>query len=56
LADYRRQAPHAVLAHPSEEHLMPLFVAFGAGGGEVERLHASSTFGALRMDAYAFGD
>jgi len=55
LADYRSLAPHAALAHPSEEHFMPLFVALGAGGGKAERLHTSSTFGSLRMDAYGFG-
>src|SRR6185369_8012196 len=32
LLDYRRQAPGAVQAHPSEEHLLPLYVALGAGG------------------------
>ena len=54
LADYRARAPHAALAHPSEEHLMPLFVAYGAGA-KPERLHSSATFGSLRMDAYSFG-
>jgi 4,5-DOPA dioxygenase extradiol len=53
LADYRAQAPHAALAHPTEEHFMPLFVAMGAGGS-AERLHSSATFGSLRMDAYSF--
>ena len=53
LADYRARAPQAALAHPSEEHLMPLFVAYGAGG-KTERLHSSATFGSLRMDAYRF--
>jgi 4,5-DOPA dioxygenase extradiol len=53
---YRRKAPKAVLAHPSEDHLLPLFSALGAGGEEprAERLHASATYGTLRMDAYAF--
>ena len=32
LLDYRRQAPGAVQAHPSDEHLLPLYVALGAGG------------------------
>jgi 4,5-DOPA dioxygenase extradiol len=32
LLDYRRQAPHAVRAHPSEDHFLPLFFALGAGG------------------------
>jgi 4,5-DOPA dioxygenase extradiol len=56
LAGYRQLAPHAVLAQPSEEHFMPLFVAYGAGGAKTERLHSSHTLGSLRMDAYAFGD
>ncbi|MGK9527604.1 hypothetical protein O6482_26065, partial [Salmonella enterica subsp. enterica] len=32
LHDYRRQAPHAVRSHPSDEHLLPLYFARGAGG------------------------
>lgn len=56
LADYRKLAPHAVLAQPSEDHFMPLFVALGAGGEKAKpaRLHSSATFGSLRMDAYSF--
>ncbi len=56
LADYRNRAPGAKMAHPTEEHFMPLFVAYGAGGAKVERLHTSVTFGSLRMDAYGFAD
>jgi 4,5-DOPA dioxygenase extradiol len=56
LLDYRRRAPEAVRNHPTEEHLLPLFVALGAGQGAVRHLHASSTHAILRMDAYAFGD
>lgn len=57
LLDYRRQAPHGVLMHPSDEHLLPWFVAAGAGGrlDAPQRLHASLTFGSLGMDAYGFG-
>jgi 4,5-DOPA dioxygenase extradiol len=57
LLDYRRQAPFAVKNHPSEEHLIPLYAAMGAAGANprAERLHASSTYGILRMDVYAFG-
>jgi 4,5-DOPA dioxygenase extradiol len=57
LLTYRTRAPHAVLEHPTEEHLLPLFVALGAGGdgARVERLHSSAEYGVLRMDAYAFG-
>ena len=54
LADYRMRAPYAVQAHPTEEHFMPLFVAYGAGGESALRLHSSATFGSLRMDAYSF--
>jgi 4,5-DOPA dioxygenase extradiol len=56
LLAYRRQAPFAVKNHPTEEHLLPLFVALGAGspGGGIEHLHSSVTHGVLRMDAYAF--
>jgi 4,5-DOPA dioxygenase extradiol len=56
LLDYRRQAPHAARNHPSEEHLMPLFVALGAGGpGTVaRRAHASVEYGVLAMDVYRF--
>ena len=53
LANYRRLAPEAVRAHPTQEHLMPLFVAYGAGS-KATRLHTSTTFGSLRMDAYSF--
>ena len=57
LFDYRRQAPHAQLMHPTDEHLLPWFVAAGAGGGGTpgRRIHASFTHGDLGMDAYAFG-
>lgn len=54
--DYRRQAPGAVAAHPSEEHLLPLFVALGAGGDSprVERIHAGVDDCVIAMDAYRF--
>jgi 4,5-DOPA dioxygenase extradiol len=58
LLDYRSRAPHAALMHPADEHLLPYFVAAGAGGDAAPalRLHASVTYGCLGMDAYAFGD
>lgn len=58
LLDYRTRAPHAALMHPSDEHLLPFYVAGGAGGRAAPalRLHASVTYGCLAMDAYAFGD
>ena len=53
---YRTQAPHAVLMHPTDEHLLPFFVAAGAAGRTAAtRIHDSLTFGDLGMDAYAFG-
>lgn len=57
LLDYRRQAPHADLMHPTDEHLLPWYVAAGAGGraASARRIHASLTYGELGMDAYAFG-
>jgi 4,5-DOPA dioxygenase extradiol len=57
LLDYRRQAPHAVEMHPTDEHLLPWFIAAGAGGRDhaAVRLHDSVTHGCLGMDAYAFG-
>ena len=57
LFDYRRQAPHAADMHPTDEHLLPWYVAAGVGGRDAapQRLHASVTFGCLGMDAYAFG-
>jgi 4,5-DOPA dioxygenase extradiol len=56
LLDYRRQAPYAVENHPTDEHLLPLFVAMGAAGPEAQatQLHASFEHGILAMDAYAF--
>ncbi|WP_102959111.1 DODA-type extradiol aromatic ring-opening family dioxygenase [Mangrovicella endophytica] len=56
LADYRRLAPFARENHPTDEHLMPLYVAMGAAGegARAERLHDSRDFGVLAMEAYAF--
>ncbi|CAG4912078.1 unnamed protein product [Acidocella sp. C78] len=56
LLDYRARAPHARDEHPTEEHLLPLFAAIGAGdGGAARRLHNSTEHAILRMDAYGFG-
>lgn len=53
LHDYRRQAPHAVRSHPSDEHLLPLYFARGAGG-QFSVAHQGFTLGALGMDIYRF--
>jgi 4,5-DOPA dioxygenase extradiol len=56
LLAYREQAPSAERNHPTEEHLLPLFVALGAAGDAptIERLHHSYEYGLLAMDMYAF--
>jgi 4,5-DOPA dioxygenase extradiol len=56
LPRYRELAPHPERNHPTDEHLLPLYTALGAGGGKprIERIHASSEGTVLRLDAYAF--
>lgn len=56
LLDYRNRAPGARLAHPTDEHLLPLFVALGAAGGdfETEFICDGVYEGMLAMDAFAF--
>ncbi len=56
LADYRTQAPFAREAHPTDEHFLPLHVAFGAAGegAHGKALHRSFTSGNLSMASYAF--
>ncbi|MFJ2548484.1 DODA-type extradiol aromatic ring-opening family dioxygenase [Pseudomonas sp. NPDC087612] len=53
LHDYRQQAPFAVRNHPSDEHLLPLYFARGAGG-RFGIAHQGFTLGALGMDIYRF--
>jgi 4,5-DOPA dioxygenase extradiol len=57
LWDWRAQAPHAAFMHPTDEHLLPWFVAAGAGGRchFGVRIHDSVEGGHIGMDAYAFG-
>jgi 4,5-DOPA dioxygenase extradiol len=58
LLDYRRQAPYAERAHPTDEHLLPLYVALGAAGPQARarRLDAGVDLGFLAMDIYRFDD
>ncbi len=53
---YRERAPDAVRAHPTEEHFLPLFVAWGAGGTDspVERVVSGYEGGAMSLDSYLF--
>lgn len=54
LVDYRTLAPHAKRSHPSDEHLLPLYFAMGAGGTGFRIVHSGFTYGALGMDIYRF--
>lgn len=54
--DWQTRAPNARQAHPTPEHLLPLFVALGAAGDwrRSEELHHSTELGSLALDAWAF--
>ena len=56
LLNYREAAPHAARNHPTEEHILPLFVALGSCGEKAEaiRVHSSHAYGVIAMDMYAF--
>lgn len=56
LLNYRDRAPNAKRNHPTDEHLLPLYVALGASGenARVERIDAGTTYGILAMDAFVF--
>ncbi|MEM6867505.1 MAG: class III extradiol ring-cleavage dioxygenase [Cyanobacteria bacterium P01_C01_bin.121] len=48
------QAPYAKENHPTPEHLLPLFIAMGAGGRRGELLHRSYTYEIFSMAAFSF--
>lgn len=54
LGNYRTLAPYAQNAHPTEEHLFPLMVAFGASTDQdqVHEIYDEITYHALAMDHY----
>ncbi|HEY9898673.1 MAG TPA: class III extradiol ring-cleavage dioxygenase [Pantanalinema sp.] len=56
LLDYLHQAPSAARNHPTPDHILPLFVAAGAGEaqGTGELIHESYSWGLLSMAAYSF--
>lgn len=53
LLNYRQLAPFATRNHPTDEHLLPLFFALGAGT-DFSVAHSGFTLGALGMDIYRF--
>ncbi len=56
IAHWKERCPEARLAHPSDEHFLPLPVALGAAGPapRAERLHTGFEHGSIGMQAYAF--
>lgn len=57
LLTWETQAPSAQYNHPTPEHLMPLFVALGAGGplASATPLFRGYEFAVLAMDGWRFG-
>jgi 4,5-DOPA dioxygenase extradiol len=57
LLHYRSLAPHAARNHPTDEHLLPIFVALGAAAGEsIRHIDPGTDYGVLAMDNFVFGD
>lgn len=56
ILDWKRLAPFVRENHPTDEHLMPLFFAYGAAGDRprAERAHASRQFGFFAFDSWMF--
>ena len=54
MLNYRVTAPNATRAHPTDEHLLPLYVAWGAAGADAkgERFYSGIDDYVLAMDAY----
>jgi 4,5-DOPA dioxygenase extradiol len=59
MLDYRRQAPDAQRAHPSEDHFLPIFFALGAAGwggpqgARPDYLSREVMYSMLAMDTFA---
>jgi 4,5-DOPA dioxygenase extradiol len=56
ILDWKRAAPFPEDNHPTDEHLMPLFFAYGAAGdgATARRAHASRQFGFFAWDSWVF--
>jgi aromatic ring-opening dioxygenase catalytic subunit (LigB family) len=55
LTQWEQQAPAARIAHPREEHLIPLMVASGAAESDWATRAFNGTFGGTRLSAFHFG-
>ena len=57
LMSYRTMIDSAAIAHPTEEHFLPLLFALGAAKGEqrASKLHGSFEYGSLSLAAYGWG-
>ncbi|MER1968689.1 class III extradiol ring-cleavage dioxygenase [Castellaniella sp. GW247-6E4] len=51
------QAPAARIAHPQEDHLIPLHLALGAAGGDAATCfhHETRAFGGITVSSFRFG-
>jgi len=54
LLSFPHNPPSARIAHPTPEHLMPLYVALGAGGGRGKVIHRSFSWGSIAMTSFEF--
>jgi len=60
LTQWKKRAPHALRAHPSDEHFLPLPLAYGASWPsdskppQAMRIELGVDMGVLAMDAYVF--
>ncbi|MEM7462051.1 MAG: class III extradiol ring-cleavage dioxygenase [Pseudomonadota bacterium] len=56
ILDWKNQAPFVAENHPTDEHLLPLFFAYGAGGeaAKSRRAHHSVEYGIFTNDSWVF--
>ena len=56
ILDWKNQAPFVAENHPTDEHLLPLFFAYGAGGDSAKsrRAHHSVEYGFFTNDSWVF--
>lgn len=66
ILDWKDAAPYSTENHPTDEHLMPLFFAYGAGSrignaensngkaASAKRLHSSTQIGMFKYEVYKF--